>query len=187
MSGHLLSSACTDGGDGGHFSTARAPPVADHRPPPWPRALPALTGSGRSLFFFIYDFCLFISGGAESSLLGSPFSGCRGFSSWGSWALGRVGFRGCSSGLGSRGARAQSLCSTWDLPRSQIKPLSQASAGRFITTEPSGKPWSGVLGLAPARGEKTALRDHVGGWGRPAWTGSFAPGPQFPRRPLSTT
>ena len=32
------------------------------------------------------------------------------------------------------------LCCMWDLPRPGIKPVSPASAGRFFTTEPPGKP-----------------------------------------------
>ena len=32
------------------------------------------------------------------------------------------------------------LCGIWDLPRSGIKPVSPALAGRFLTTEPLGKP-----------------------------------------------
>ena len=36
--------------------------------------------------------------------------------------------------------RAQLLCSTWDLPRSRIKPVSPALAGGFLSTEPPGKP-----------------------------------------------
>ena len=48
--------------------------------------------------------------------------------------------------LGS-GAQAQQLCHTglvalwlWNLPRPGIKPMSPVLAGRFFTTEPSGKP-----------------------------------------------
>ena len=56
--------------------------------------------------------------------------------------------------LSSTGSRAQGLsscssqllqhrldgCGTWDLPRSGVEPVSPASAGRFTTTEPPGKP-----------------------------------------------
>ena len=44
--------------------------------------------------------------------------------------------------LNSLGARAQLLHSMWDLPGPGIKPMSPALAGRFFTTEPSGKPLS---------------------------------------------
>ena len=33
------------------------------------------------------------------------------------------------------------LCSMWDLPKSEIKPVSPTLAGGFFTTEPSGKPY----------------------------------------------
>ena len=39
------------------------------------------------------------------------------------------------------GSRAQSLRSMWDLPRPGLKPVSPASAGRFSTTAPPGKPF----------------------------------------------
>ena len=35
---------------------------------------------------------------------------------------------------------AQLLCSTWDLPRPGLEPVSPALAGRFSTTAPPGKP-----------------------------------------------
>ena len=76
---------------------------------------------------------------------------CPGLSAWwllllqspGSGVLAAV--RGLSS-LGpsalehSCGAQAQWLCSSWDLPRPGIKPVSPALAGRFFATEPPGKP-----------------------------------------------
>ena len=43
-------------------------------------------------------------------------------------------------GLNSCGARAQWIQGMWDIPRSWIKPVSLALAGRFFTTEPPGKP-----------------------------------------------
>lgn len=91
----------------------------------------------------------------------SPFSSCRSFSCWGAWAS-----VGAAPEVSSRGAGAQSLCSTWDLLRSQIEPVSLASAGRSVTTEPPGKSRLGVLGLAPARAEETAIGDQVGGRGQ---------------------
>ena len=42
--------------------------------------------------------------------------------------------------LSSCGSRAQSLCGMWDLPRPGLEPVSPASAGRFPTTAPPGKP-----------------------------------------------
>ena len=36
-------------------------------------------------------------------------------------------------------ARAQLLCSMWDLPGPGLKPMSPALAGRFLTTAPPGK------------------------------------------------
>ena len=56
-----------------------------------------------------------------------------------------------ASVTGSLGSRAQAssygagvllFCGMWDLPRSGIKPLFPALAGRFFTTEPPGKPLS---------------------------------------------
>ena len=57
------------------------------------------------------------------------------------------GLRSCSSGtlehrLSSCGAWAWLLHSTWDLPRSRVKPMCVAWAGRFFTTEPPGKPYN---------------------------------------------
>ena len=42
--------------------------------------------------------------------------------------------------LSNCGSRAQSLCGMWDLPRPGLEPVSPASAGRFSTTAPPGKP-----------------------------------------------
>ena len=42
--------------------------------------------------------------------------------------------------LSNCGSRAQLLCGMWDLPRSGLKPVSLALAGRFSTTAPPGKP-----------------------------------------------
>ena len=42
--------------------------------------------------------------------------------------------------LSSCGSRAQLLRGTWDLPRPGLEPVSPASAGRFSTTAPPGKP-----------------------------------------------
>ena len=43
--------------------------------------------------------------------------------------------------LSNCGSRAYSLRDTWDLPRAGLEPVSPASAGRFSTTAPPGKPW----------------------------------------------
>ena len=42
--------------------------------------------------------------------------------------------------LSTCGARASLLHSMWDLPGPGIEPVSPALAGRFLTTEPPGKP-----------------------------------------------
>ena len=42
--------------------------------------------------------------------------------------------------LSSCGSRAQLLRGMWDLPRPGLKPMSPASAGRFLTTVPPAKP-----------------------------------------------
>ena len=42
--------------------------------------------------------------------------------------------------LSSCGSRAQLLHGMWDLPRPGLEPVSPASAGRFSTTAPPGKP-----------------------------------------------
>ena len=72
-------------------------------------------------------------------------------------ALGCVGCRSCSPGLGSWGSLALEHrlggCGTgalllqcpWDLPRPGIESVSPASAGGFFTTEPRGKPWCGLV------------------------------------------
>ena len=44
----------------------------------------------------------------------------------------RVGFRSC-------GPQTKVPCSTWDLPRPGMEPMSPASAGGFLTTGPPGK------------------------------------------------
>ena len=60
-----------------------------------------------------------------------------GFSSCGSWALER-GFSSC-------GIWAQLLCGMWNLSRLEIKALSSALAGGFLSTAPPGKSHSFVL------------------------------------------
>ena len=79
-------------------------------------------------------------------------SHCGGFFCCRAWALGAwasvVVARGLSScglqalehRLSSCGARAQLLCSMWDLPGPGLKPVSPALAGGFLTTVPPRKP-----------------------------------------------
>ena len=45
--------------------------------------------------------------------------------------------------LSNCGSRAQLLRGMWDLPRPGLEPVSPASAGRFSTTAPPGKPKDG--------------------------------------------
>ena len=45
--------------------------------------------------------------------------------------------------LSNCGSRAQLLRDMWDLPRPGLEPVSPALAGRFSTTAPPGKPYSG--------------------------------------------
>ena len=81
---------------------------------------------------------LLSNGGTQASLFdgfsycGARALGCVGFSSRGSQAL-EHRFNSC-------GAWASLFLGVWNLPRSHIKPLSPALAGRFFSTEPSGKP-----------------------------------------------
>ena len=70
--------------------------------------------------------------------------GCMGFSSCGTWA------RSCSSQTlehrhNSCGSQAELIHDMSDLPGPGIKPLSPALVGRFLTTEPPGKPLEGFL------------------------------------------
>ena len=57
-----------------------------------------------------------------------------GLSSWGLQSLERR--------LSSCGAQAYLLRGMWDLPGPGLEPMSPALAGRFLTTEPPGKPFS---------------------------------------------
>ena len=108
-----------------------------------------------ALSLIIFFLSVFLWGSAGSSLLHSGASG-SGFSCCGARAVGHSGFKSCGTWpLGSR-AQAQSLwlmglvvCGTWDLPRSGIKPVSPAVAGRFFTTEPVGKPLVSPLNPSP--------------------------------------
>ena len=53
--------------------------------------------------------------------------------------------------LSNCGSRAQLLCGMWDLPRPGLEPVSPALAGRFSTTEPTGKPSPRLLQWGPER------------------------------------
>ena len=76
-------------------------------------------------------------------------SHCGGFSCCRAQALGR-GLGTCSSlaleHRCSSWAHGLLLSSMWNLPGSGIKPISPALAGRFLTTEPPGKPQIHFLG-----------------------------------------
>ena len=77
-------------------------------------------------------------------LLQSTGSRHMGFSSCGSRAL--------ECRLSSCGARAHLLHGMWDLPGPGLEPVSPALVGRFLTTEPPGKPsfiYSSVYLLIP--------------------------------------
>ena len=116
------------------------------------------------LYHFKNYFIYIIFGCARSSLLCGLFSSCgkqRLLSSCSAWAsrcsrfshcrtqaLRHVGFSSCSTWAQelpllrlqySCDAWAYLLCSTWDLSRPGIKPMSLALAGRFFTTEPPEK------------------------------------------------
>ena len=105
------------------------------------------------------SFMYFISGCAGSSLLHRIFShggegashrggssrggaqapGGAGFRSGGTW-LSRCSSRALGHRLRSCGTRAQLLHGLWDLPGLGTEPMSPALAGRFLTSEPTGKP-----------------------------------------------
>ena len=86
---------------------------------------------------------------------GAQASHCGGFSCCRAWALGTwvsvVVARGLSScgsqalefRLSSCGAWASLLHGMWYLPGSGLEPMSPELAGRFLTTEPPGKPCIG--------------------------------------------
>ena len=85
------------------------------------------------------DFSVVVTSGATLQLWCVGFV-CGGFfvkhGLQDSWAL-QHRFNSC-------GEPAQLLCSMWDLPRSGIKPVPLALAGRFFTTEPPGEPFTKV-------------------------------------------
>ena len=117
-----------------------------------------LLAQHRFLFFYLFNlFILFLAAlglrccmrafcGLSLVAASGDYSSlwCAGFSlRW--LLLWRVGFSSCGTQaverkLSSCGARAQLLCSMWDLPRPGLEPMSPALAGRFLTTAPPGKP-----------------------------------------------
>ena len=87
------------------------------------------------------------------------------------WSTGSrcAGFGSCGSRtperrLSSYGARAQLLCSMWDLPGPGLEPMSPALAGGFSTTAPSGKPevpsWSIIKNCSQKLVYFTERTDH---------------------------
>lgn len=58
----------------------------------------------------------------------------------GHWGFSSCARQGLEHRLSSWGARAQLFHGLWDHPGSGIEPVSPAFAGRFLTTEPPGKP-----------------------------------------------
>ena len=79
------------------------------------------------------------------SSCGAWTSRCGNFSCCRAWALGHLVFSSCGSQalkhrLSSCGPQALLLHGMWNLPRSGIEFMSPALAGRFLTTEPPGKP-----------------------------------------------
>ena len=92
------------------------------------------------------------------AVLGLHFS-ARVFSSCGKWGPLLIAVRGPLTmaaslvaehrlqmrKLSNCGSQAQSLHSMWDPPRPGLEPVSPASAGRFSTTVPPGKPPAPLL------------------------------------------
>ena len=89
-------------------------------------------------FYFIYLFIyLFIFG-----CVGSPLR-CTGFSLRWPLLLRSTGSR--HAGFSSCDTRAQLPRGMWDPPGPGLEPVSPASAGRFPTTAPLGKPFLDIL------------------------------------------
>ena len=93
-------------------------------------------------FFYFYFWLYWISVALQAF---SQFVAGRGLLSWcGARALGHVGFSSCASQALECGfsscEQGQFLHGMWRLPRSGVKPVSPALAGRFFITEPPGKP-----------------------------------------------
>ena len=114
------------------------------------------SGSGYlllSLFILFYFFKNYLFIYLFRAVLGLRFC-VRAFSSCGKWGPLFIAVRGPltivaspvaehrlqTHRLSNRGSWAQPLCGMWDLPRPGLEPVSPASAGRFSTTAPPGKP-----------------------------------------------
>ena len=90
----------------------------------------------------------FFSSCSERGLLSScsAWASHRGdFPPCGARGLGAVGFSRCSSPalehrLRSCAALAALLCGMWDLPESEVEPMSPTWPGRFFAISPPGKP-----------------------------------------------
>ena len=108
-----------------------------------------------------------ISGCAESLLLCQLFSSCgQGLLFVAGRGTHCGGFSCCGAcRLSSCGFRAYLLCGMLDPPRSRFQPESSALAGRFFTTEPTGKPeiclCSQVSGDVDAGGPRTKLLESL--------------------------
>ena len=99
---------------------------------------------GLFVYLFVYLFM---------AVLGLRFC-ARAFSSCGKWGPLFIALRGPltiaaspieehrlqTRGLSNCGSRVQPLRGTWGPPRPGLEPVSPASAGRFSTTAPPGKP-----------------------------------------------
>ena len=97
------------------------------------------------MFIFLYLCLAVLAFVAASRGCSVQASHCSGFSCCEARALGCMGFINCGSqaleqGLSNCDAQVSLLRGVWNLPGSGIEPVSPASAGRFFTTEPPGKP-----------------------------------------------
>ena len=105
------------------------------------------------VFVAVHGLSLVAASGDHSLLQCAGFS-LRWLLLWQSMGSRHVGFSSCGSRaverrLSSWGTRAYLLCGMWDLPRPGLKPVSPASAGRFLTTAPARKPFFQFFKEAP--------------------------------------
>ena len=95
-------------------------------------------GFGRVCLHWLFSSC------GEQELLSScnaQAPHCSGFSCCGAWTLCTwASVAPLEHRISSSGVWARLLCGMWDLPGSWIEPVSLVLAGRFFTTNPSGKP-----------------------------------------------
>ena len=84
------------------------------------------------LFIYLWLLWIFVAVWSLSLVAMRGASHCGGFSYCGPQALGRLDVRIC-------GAWAWLPCSTWNLPRPEIKLVSPTLGGRFSTTGPPGQ------------------------------------------------